>query len=87
MIAAGLQKCSVRVQYQHLMLRFDVLIAGLVDKGYSRREIALQSGLSRQTIWRLETGEVRQPGFETIERLRHLDQKTPGVTHMLRKIG
>lgn len=68
------------------LARFDTLIAGLEGRGFSRSEIALQTGLSRKTIWRLATGEAREPGFETIERLRLFDQKT-AVSPMTQKIG
>jgi transcriptional regulator with XRE-family HTH domain len=56
--------------------KFEALIAGLECHGISRTEIAQRTGLSRDTVWRLATGTVRYPNYETADRLRDLAEKT-----------
>ena len=55
--------------------QFEALIAGLERCGVSRSEIAHATGLSRDTIWRMASGNVRQPLHQTVERLHKFAQK------------
>jgi transcriptional regulator with XRE-family HTH domain len=57
---------------------FDAMIAGLVDIGFSRTEIAEGAGFSRQTLYRLEHGQAR-PLHDTVQRLKSFAE-TRGVT-------
>ncbi|MFK0272706.1 helix-turn-helix transcriptional regulator [Ensifer sp. NPDC090286] len=36
-----------------------------VDHGMTPSQIARETGVSRQTLWRLENGESRRPSYET----------------------
>lgn len=60
------------------------IIAGLEATGLSRTEIANQARLSRNTVWRMAQGEVREPTYSSVMRIkgladrravRHLEQK------------
>jgi len=42
------------------------MIAGLELAGMTRTEIAQQAHMSRNTVWRLATGESREPSYETV---------------------
>lgn len=67
---------------------FQGLIAGLESQGLSRTEIARAAGISRQTVWRIASGQAREPGFNTIRRLEHVERIIPTpVTPMRQKIG
>ena len=45
------------------------MLAGLRDVGLTNSGIARESGVSRQTLWRFETGDSRQPSLESFNRL------------------
>ncbi|WP_370167964.1 helix-turn-helix domain-containing protein [Sinorhizobium fredii] len=51
-------------------------VAGMIGEirrhGLGPAAIARESGLSRQSIWRLEAGESRAPSADTVERLERL---------------
>lgn len=61
---------------------FSALIAGLQSEGISRTQIANGAGLSRATVWRLAEGECRQPGYETITRLKNFAAIAKPVSDM-----
>jgi transcriptional regulator with XRE-family HTH domain len=49
---------------------FQALIAGLRDTGMSRSQIARDTRLSRQTLWRLEAGRtISAPSYDTVRRI------------------
>jgi transcriptional regulator with XRE-family HTH domain len=54
---------------------FQSMIAGLEDRGLSRTQIAEEAGLSRATVWRLATGEAREPSWQTIDALRNIEKR------------
>jgi len=63
---------------------FQGLVAALEASGHSRSEIARAAGISRKTVWRIATGQSREPDFNTITRLRRLDF-SPAVAPMKQK--
>jgi transcriptional regulator with XRE-family HTH domain len=44
-------------------------IAALERSGMTRREICDRTGISKATVWRYATGEVRSPSYLTMQRL------------------
>jgi len=67
---------------------FAGLVAGLEASGHTRTEIARAAGISRATVWRIATGNAREPGAHTIERLRRLERNfSPGVSPPKQKTG
>jgi transcriptional regulator with XRE-family HTH domain len=48
------------------------MIIGLVGAGISRSEIARQSGLTKATILRYESGEIRRPSADSFRRVEHV---------------
>lgn len=67
---------------------FAGLIAGLEASGRSRAEIARAAGISRATVWRLATGQAREPAYGTIQRLKRLESRSdsrPAVSPMQQK--
>lgn len=64
--------------------RFDALIAGLEQSGYTRTDIATATGLSRQTIWRFANGMARDPKHDTAVRIKNFAE-VHSVTPMLQK--
>jgi transcriptional regulator with XRE-family HTH domain len=63
---------------------FAALIAGLESAGMTRGQIAASCHLSRNTVWRLATGEMRAPSYSTIQKIEALYVKRvsrpPGAT-------
>jgi transcriptional regulator with XRE-family HTH domain len=59
---------------------FKSMIAGLSNVGMTQSDIARQSGVSRQTIWRLETGEAREPTYDTFVKLDRVYRAAVPVT-------
>lgn len=55
---------------------FAAMISGLEAQGITRPEIVRRTGLSKNTVWRLASGECRNPLHETIERVRDLQRRT-----------
>lgn len=51
---------------------FEALIAGLESSGMSRSDIAMHAGVSRDTVWRLATGQAKRPSFDTVSRIEKL---------------
>jgi len=66
---------------------FAAMVAGLTDIGFSRVEIAQGTGLSRQTLWRIERGQARAPSYKTVERLKNFAENRSDVTPTLRFRG
>jgi predicted transcriptional regulator len=66
---------------------FRGLIAGLEASGIKRSEIARSAGISRQTVWRIATGQAQEPYFSTIRRIKEIGNKGGPVTPINRKIG
>ena len=64
---------------------FAAMIAGLESAGLSRTEIANRAGISRNTVWRMATGEVQEPAYSTVMRLERL-AKTAAVRPVEQKI-
>ena len=58
---------------------FEGLVAALEAQGMTRSEIAHGAGVSRDTVWRLATGNARRPSHETIERLKLFSQNRDAV--------
>jgi len=56
------------------------MISGLEAHGISRPEIVRRSGLSKNTIWRAASGELRNPTERTVERMQQLCKKVEGRT-------
>lgn len=48
---------------------FQSMLAGLSSTGMSTTEIARQSGLSRQTLYRIKNGEAREPTYDTYQKI------------------
>jgi transcriptional regulator with XRE-family HTH domain len=48
---------------------FKSMMAGIADAGMSQSELARQSGISRQTLYRIREGEAPKPSFDTYVRL------------------
>jgi transcriptional regulator with XRE-family HTH domain len=67
---------------------FAGLIAGLESQGFNRSEIARAAGISRKTVWRIASGQAREPDFNTIQRLRRFEEKNLGgvapLSHKIR---
>jgi len=59
---------------------FAAMISGLEAHGISRPEIVRRSGLSKNTIWRAASGELRNPTERTVERMQQLCKKVEGRT-------
>ena len=57
------------------MDQFANLVDALRSAGLSQSEIAMRSGLSRQTVWRYATGEARSPTLESFQKLEKLAQR------------
>jgi len=51
------------------------IIAGLEATGMSRTEIATEAKLSRNTVWRMAQGEVRDPNYSTVMRIKNLSDR------------
>jgi transcriptional regulator with XRE-family HTH domain len=53
----------------------------------TKSEIARETGLSRQTLWRLSIGETSRPSYDTYARLKSLADRhnRADVTDMLRR--
>ncbi len=51
------------------------MISGLVDSGVTRPEIVRQTGLSKNTIWRMANGTVREPKYETVQKVLDLKSR------------
>lgn len=64
---------------------FAAMIAGLESAGLSRTEIAIRAGISRNTVWRMATGEVREPAYSTVIRVERL-AKSAAVRPLEQKI-
>jgi transcriptional regulator with XRE-family HTH domain len=64
---------------------FSSMIAGLRDAGLTTARIAAESNISRQTLWRLETGDSRMPSHQSFDRLalvcRRHGLSIPGPSH------
>ncbi|WP_179119541.1 helix-turn-helix domain-containing protein [Ensifer adhaerens] len=59
--------------------RAALMIEALEAGGVSRSEIARAAHVSRNTVWRLASGEARQPACETVERIEKLfNARRPG---------
>jgi transcriptional regulator with XRE-family HTH domain len=55
---------------------FQALIEGLrYTHKLSVQEICARTGISRTHLYRLSNGEIRRPGFDTIERLQRLQRQ------------
>ncbi|MDX0719648.1 helix-turn-helix domain-containing protein [Sinorhizobium medicae] len=52
--------------------RIAALVGEIRGAGMTPAAIARESGISRQTIWRIEAGEISRPSYETIQRLERL---------------
>ncbi|MDW9898505.1 helix-turn-helix domain-containing protein [Sinorhizobium meliloti] len=52
--------------------RIAALVGQIRVAGMTPAAIARESGISRQTIWRIEAGEISRPSYDTIERLERL---------------
>lgn len=66
--------------------QFAAMIAGLVDTGVSHTEIAQVIGRSRQTVWRIVHGHIREPGGTASLRLKNFAESR-AVAHMQPKSG
>lgn len=55
--------------------QFQAMIAGLESAGLTRTQIAQQARLSRATVWRLATGEGREPLYSTISAIETVQKK------------
>jgi transcriptional regulator with XRE-family HTH domain len=58
---------------------FAAMISGLVANGVPRTEIVRRTGLSKNTIWRMANGEVREPKYHTVQKVLDLKQRTDRV--------
>lgn len=65
--------------------QFAAIIAGLESQGISQSEIARETGLSRMTIWRLNTGISPRPSYETVMKLKNYSERVSPVTDMLQR--
>lgn len=67
--------------------KFAAIIAGIESTGMTKSEIARETGLSRQTLWRLSIGETSRPSYDTYARLKSLADRhnRADVTDMLRR--
>ena len=54
---------------------FAAMISGLEAQGLSRPDIVRRTGLSKNTVWRLASGEARDPKFETVEKVMKLQRR------------
>lgn len=66
---------------------FPDLIAGLLTiEGETRTGLAEKVGVSRETLWRIETGEIRDPRWSTGNRIvRYHERISHAVTPLQRK--
>lgn len=55
--------------------RFQAMLEGLEQAGLSKGEMARRLCTSRQQLWRLETGAIRNPSFALGERIMKLHQQ------------
>lgn len=55
---------------------FAAQIAGLVQIGLSRTEIARETHLSRTTVWRAAKGYAVEPRHSTVEKVERLRERT-----------
>jgi len=53
-------------------LDLTAMIMALESAGLTRAEIAQQAHMSRNTVWRLATGEAREPSYETVRKIEVL---------------
>lgn len=60
---------------------FAAMISGLEACGISRPEIARRARISCNTVWRLASGEAKQPKYETIQKVMDLKQKVERNVH------
>lgn len=54
---------------------FAGMVAGLEQVGFSRTEIARETGLARTTIWRAANGMWREPDHQSVVRLDSVFQR------------
>lgn len=59
------------------------MIAGLEATGLSRPEIAAQTKLSKNTIHRAAHGDIRQPSYSTVMRIKNIFDRQ--IRHVERK--
>ena len=55
--------------------QFASMILALRQSGLSPTEIAKRSGISRTHFYRLASGDIRRPSYETFDRLQRLEAK------------
>lgn len=53
----------------------EAMISGLVDSGLSRAEIARRAGLTKGTISRYGTGEIRRPSADAYRAVQQVFHK------------
>ncbi len=51
------------------------MLDGLRAEGIPDRQIARETGLARQTIHRLRSGDGRQPGWDTVRSIEEVYQR------------
>ena len=49
------------------------------------REMVMRTGLSSSHLYRLASGDIRRPSFETVERLQRLENNSAKFPHMRQK--
>jgi hypothetical protein len=54
---------------------FAAMIAGLEANGIPRPEIVRRTGLSKNTVWRMANGTLREPKYETVEKVKALQAR------------
>ncbi|MEQ1951819.1 helix-turn-helix transcriptional regulator [Mesorhizobium sp. CN2-181] len=52
----------------------ELMISGLVASGISRAEIARRAGLTRATVSRYKSGEIRRPSADSYKRVQGVYQ-------------
>lgn len=50
----------------------EAMIAGLRINGMTPTQIARESGVSRQTVWRLSVGETSRPSYTVVHRIERV---------------
>lgn len=66
--------------------QFAAMITGLEAAGLSRTDIARQADVSKATITRLGNGDAIRPGYDTIAKLKNL-QDSVRVLHTKQILG
>lgn len=65
---------------------FASMIAGIERQGIPRPEIVRLTGLSKNTVWRLASGEARYPNYDTIQRITALERSIGATTSQVRPL-